>query len=37
MAYISVRVKVREYSHFNLKLKAVSNFVGLRKLEIDNF
>ena len=37
MAYISNRIKGREYSHFDLKLKAVIYFVAVSELEIDNF
>ena len=37
MAYLSVRLEDREYSHFYFELKAVINFVALFELEIDNF
>ena len=37
MAYISNRIKGREYSHFDLELKAVIYFVAVSELEIDNF
>lgn len=37
MAYLSVRLEDREYSHFDLELKAVIYFVAVSELEIDNF
>ena len=37
MAYISTRIKDREYSHFWVRVIAVFNFVALLELEIDNF